>query len=167
MPGINIGLFGQTSTGKSTMINSLLGEEVAKTGYGETTIYAEPYKSKTAKYTLHDLPGKNDDISYFTMEYVAFWKGLSTRVIVIEETVKEMTTVTQLLDAIDLRYDLVVNKIDCVPEGELEKFKEQIRSEVTECSLKNCDNIWFICATNIQKFDWLQMVAALLPSAPQ
>ncbi|CAF0769496.1 unnamed protein product [Adineta steineri] len=164
MQGLNIGLFGQTSTGKSAMINSMLGEEVAETGYGETTTFAKPYESKMANYTLHDLPGKNDSVSYFTMEYIAFWKGLSSRVIVIEKTVKEMTTVIQLLDAIDLHYDLVVNKLDCVPEAERESFKQKIQSEIKECNLKNCDHVWFVSAINIQQFDWLQMVAALLPN---
>ncbi|CAF4110161.1 unnamed protein product, partial [Rotaria sp. Silwood1] len=35
LEGINIGFFGLTSTGKSTMLNSLLGQNVADTGVGE------------------------------------------------------------------------------------------------------------------------------------
>ncbi|CAF1284357.1 unnamed protein product [Rotaria sp. Silwood1] len=43
LEGINIGLFGLTSTGTSTIINSLFGQNVADTGFGETTTKITPY----------------------------------------------------------------------------------------------------------------------------
>ena len=46
MPGTNIGVFGQTSTGKSTMINSLVGSRVADVGVGETTKHKKAYKGR-------------------------------------------------------------------------------------------------------------------------
>ncbi|CAF1159449.1 unnamed protein product [Adineta steineri] len=99
----SFGVFGLTSTGKSTIINKLIGFDLAETGAGETTQEIQPYDGQG--YRLYDIPGRNDDLSYFTMEYIAFWKGLTGRLIVITSTIEEMTKVFRLLDAIHLRYD--------------------------------------------------------------
>ncbi|CAF3797037.1 unnamed protein product, partial [Rotaria magnacalcarata] len=106
MKGNNIAFFGRTSTGKSTMINRLIGEDVAVTGAGETTL--EPKKYTCTGFALWDMPGRNDDISYFSAKYIGFWKGLSRRTILIINTVKEMSHVCQLLDQLRLDYNIVV-----------------------------------------------------------
>jgi ribosome biogenesis GTPase A len=54
--------FGLTSTGKSTMINKLIGFDLA-----ETTQEIQLYDGRG--YRLFDIPGRNDDISYFSMEF--------------------------------------------------------------------------------------------------
>ena len=163
MEGRNFGFFGVTSTGKSTMINRLLDKKVAAVGAGETTTTVARYDGRG--YTLYDIPGKNDDLSYFSMEYVAFWKGLTARVVLITATLKEMTKVFRLLDAINLNYDVVVNKFDLVPYEERETFKKKIRDEVETCKLKGARNIWFVSAENPNQFpDWIQMVHFLTPS---
>ncbi|CAF0897319.1 unnamed protein product [Didymodactylos carnosus] len=93
--------------------------------------------------------------------------GLTRRAIVIQNTVKEMTSVTHLLDAIDLRYDFIVNKFDQVKEPQCEAFKQQIQNETKTCNLKNVDNIWFIAAESVPEFDWLQMMNAWVPNNTQ
>ena len=103
----SFGFFGLTSTGKSTLINRLIGFDTAETGAGETTMEIQPYDGQG--YRLFDIPGRNDDQSYFTMEYIALRKGLTGRLVLITPTVKEMTKVFRLLDALNLRYDIVVN----------------------------------------------------------
>ena len=75
----SFGFFGLTSTGKSTLINRLIGFDLAETGAGETTTEIQPYDGQG--YRLFDIPGRNDDQSYFTMEYIAFWKGLTGRLV--------------------------------------------------------------------------------------
>jgi hypothetical protein len=55
--------------------------KVAKTGAGETTKEITPYEGRG--YRLFDIPNRNDELSYFSMEYVAFWKGLTGRLIVM------------------------------------------------------------------------------------
>ncbi|CAF4170038.1 unnamed protein product [Rotaria sp. Silwood2] len=157
MEGRNFGFFGATSTGKSTMINKLLNKNVAATGAGETT--KEITKYDCADYFLYDVPGKNDDISYFSMQYISFWKGLTGRLVLIRSTLKEMTKVFRLLDAIGLHYDVVVNRFDEVAMEERDAFKQQINNEVTECKLKGVDHIWFLSARNPPQFpDWIEMV---------
>ena len=157
MQGRNFGFFGMTSTGKSTMINRLIGKESARVGPGETTTKIDKYAGPSC--TFYDIPGKNDDLTYFTMEYVSFWKGLTGRLVLVAATLKEMTKVFRLLDAIDLDYDIVVNKFDLVRFEERESFKAKIRDEVTQCKLKGARNIWFVSAENPDQFpDWIQMV---------
>ncbi len=167
MIGRNFGFFGVTSTGKSTMINKLLGKELAATGVGETTKEITDYNG--LNYTLYDIPGRNDDVSYFSMQYVAFWKGLTRRLVLIHHTVKEMTKVFHLLDVIGLHYDIIINKFDVVELEEREPFKQQIHNEIKECKLKGVDNVWFLSARNPPQFpDWVQMLKCLTdPSKDQ
>jgi GTP-binding protein EngB required for normal cell division len=158
--GHAFGFFGLTSTGKSTMINKLLGVEVARTGAGETTTEIEPYDGPG--FRLFDIPGRNDDLSYFSMEYVAFWKALTGRLVLITTTVKEMTKVFRLLDAIDLTYDIVVNKFDLVPVEEREAFKRQVDQQIRECDLKGVNHVWYVSAQNPRQFPhWMVMVYSL------
>lgn len=157
LDGRNFGFFGLTSTGKSTIINKLIGQNLAEVGAGETTTRIQPYVGQG--YRLFDIPGRNDEMSYFSMEYISFWKGLTARLVVITVTVKEMTKVLRLLDAIGLSYDIIVNKFDTVPFEEREKFKGKIQEEVTQNGLKGVNRIWFVSAENPKQFpDWLEMV---------
>ena len=156
----SFGFFGLTSTGKSTMINKLIGFDLAETGAGETTTEIQPYDGQG--YRLYDIPGRNDDQSYFTMEYIAFWKGLTGRLVLITATIKEMTKVFRLLDALNLRYDIVVNKFDTVPLEERQEFKRKIDQQIRECHLQGVDHVWYVSALNPQQFPhWLVMVDSL------
>ncbi len=61
MVGNNLAFFGQTSTGKSTIINRFLNRNVAVTGPGETKTTIDNYSG--TNFVVWDLPGKNDDLS--------------------------------------------------------------------------------------------------------
>ncbi|CAF5107694.1 unnamed protein product [Rotaria sp. Silwood1] len=160
MEGINIGFFGLTSTGKSTMLNALLDQKVADTGVGETTTKITPYNG--TKYTLWDVPGRNDEVSYFSMEYISFFKGLSRRLILIQASVKDISSMMKLLDEIGLRYDIVFNKFDKVEPDEQESIKKQINKEIKDIGLKGVEHIYFVSAKNPKMFDdWLTMVNSL------
>ena len=157
LEGKCFGFFGVTSSGKSSIINRLLGKDVAEVGPGETTTKIQGYEH--TGYCLYDIPGRNDDLSYFSMQYVSFWKGLTRRIVVVNATLKEMTKVFRLLDAIELHYDILVNKFDTVPFESRDSFKQKIRGEVQQCGLKGVKNIWFVSAENPKQFpDWLAMV---------
>ncbi|CAF1420850.1 unnamed protein product [Didymodactylos carnosus] len=133
------------------------GKQEAATGYGETTTVVQPYDGRN--YRLFDIPGRNDDLSYFSMEYISFWKGLTKIFVLITISVKEMTKVFRLLDAINLRYSIIVNKFDLVPAEQREQFKEKIQLEVRTCGLKGVDRLFFVSSMNPQQFDdWLKMV---------
>jgi GTP-binding protein EngB required for normal cell division len=154
--GRAFGFFGLTSTGKSTMINKLIGHDLAATGVGETTKEIQSYDGHS--YRLFDIPGRNNDISYFSMEYIAFWKGLTGRLVLITATIKEMTNVFHLLDAIHLRYDILINKFDLVPIEERQEFKRKLDQQIRECNLQGVDHIWYLSALNTKQFPhWLVM----------
>ena len=64
-----------------------LVERKPKTGVGETTTKIKAYNG--TGLTFWDVPGRNDEVSYLSMEYISFFKGLTRRVILIQATVKE------------------------------------------------------------------------------
>lgn len=156
LPGRNFGFFGITSVGKSSIINKLLGRDVAAVGAAETTTQIANYPGNN--FNLYDIPGRNDETNYFTMEYIAFWKGLTNRLIVIRATLKEMSKVLSLLDAINLPYDIAVNQFDSVPSGERDMFQANIRKEIQTLRLKGVRNVWFVSAKDPEQFpDWKAM----------
>ncbi|CAF2964834.1 unnamed protein product, partial [Rotaria sp. Silwood2] len=163
MKGNNVALFGLTSTGKSTMLNSLLGEKKAATGVGETTLEVASYAGRN--FVLWDIPGRNDEISYMSMQYMSFFKGLTRRLILVQHTVKENSSIMKLLDAIGINYDIVVNKMDRVEEEERAEFCEQIRQEIQKIGLKGVGRVFFVSAKYPAQFpDWLEMVNYLTNS---
>ena len=142
--------------GKSTIINKLLGKDLAAVGIGETTKEIQAYQGIGCR--LFDIPGRNDDIQYFSADYISFWKGLTYRLVAITHTIKEMTKVFKLLDAINLNYDIVVNKFDQVESGEADAFKLQLRQEIKVAGLQGVNQIFFVSARNPRQFpDWLTM----------
>ena len=157
MQGVNVALFGQTSTGKSTMLNALLRQNLAETGVGETTMKIKAYPGNT--YTLWDVPGRSDEVSYLSMEYVSFFKGLTRRLILIQATVKENSSMMKLLDELNLSYDIVFNKFDKVNVKEQPLVKAQIEKEIKELGLRKAGRVYFVSAKNTKMFDdWLKMV---------
>ncbi len=153
----NIGLFGVTSTGKSSTVNALLGSNLAGTGVGEATKEITAYDGRN--YRLYDFPGQNDDVSYFNKESIAYMKGLSHRLVLITATVKEVKKLLDLFEALDLHYDIVINKFDTIDFEERTAFREQINGEINEFQWKNIDHVWCISAKNPEQFpDWLEMV---------
>jgi len=157
LEGNNIGLFGLTSTGKSTMLNALLSKQLAATGVGETTTKIKSYPG--TNFILWDVPGRNDEVSYLSMEYISFFKGLTRRLILIQATVKENSSMMKLLDEIGLQYDIVFNKFDKVDPEDQEQVKKQIQLEVEKIGLRGVRKIYFVSAKNPKMFDdWLKMV---------
>ncbi|CAF4057677.1 unnamed protein product [Rotaria sp. Silwood1] len=157
--GRNIAIFGLTSTGKSTLVNSLMGKKVAATGRGETTTEIQAYPRE--QFTIWDVPGRNDETFHMTMEYISisFFKGLTIRLITIQCTVKESSSTMKFLDELGLDYDIIVNKFDTVDEDERDIFREQIHREIRELGLKNVNKVFFVSAKHQQMFpDWITMV---------
>ena len=157
MEGKNVALFGQTSTGKSTMLNALLGQNLAETGVGETTMKIKAYPG--TGYTLWDVPGRNDEVSYLSMEYVSFFKGLTRRLILITATVKENSSMMKLLDELNLGYDIVFNKFDKTDVEEQPLVKAQVDKQIKELGLRKVGKVYFVSAKNTKMFDdWRVMV---------
>ncbi|CAF4163901.1 unnamed protein product [Adineta steineri] len=157
LEGNHVALFGTTSCGKSTMLNVLYGKKVAETGFGETTREIKSYQAND--FVLWDIPGKNDEVSYMSMQYISFFKGLTRRIILVTNTLKESSSMMKLLDAIGLDYDIVVNKMDQCKKEEEAKFREAIETEKQTLGLQGVRSIFYISAENPTQFpDWLKMV---------
>ena len=157
LEGNNIGVFGLTSTGKSTLVNSLLGRKAAETGAGETTTKITPYSGRG--YTLWDAPGRNDVVSYEKEKYISLIKGLTYRLILIQSSVRENRDLMRLFNDLNLDYYIVVSKYDLVDEDEQEDFKRQIQRETRSLNLKQMQRVFFISAKYPNRFpDWLKMV---------
>lgn len=158
--GKNIGIFGLTSTGKSTIINSLLGRRAAVTGVGETTTEMTPHHGKG--FTLWDAPGRNDEMSYTSEKFLSSIKELTQRLIVIQSTVKENVDLMRLLDRMGLSYYILVNKLDLVDEDEQKQFQQNIQSEIRSIDLRCIQHVFFLSGKHPQMFpDWVQLVNKL------
>ncbi|CAF4907367.1 unnamed protein product, partial [Rotaria socialis] len=110
------------------MINSLVGEDVAAMGPGETTLESKKYTC--TDFALWDMPGRNDEVSYCSARYIGFFKGLSRCTILIISTVKEMSHACQVLDKLRLDYNIVVGKVDMMDAAEQDQFKKHIYDEI-------------------------------------
>lgn len=157
LAGNQFALFGSTSTGKSTMVNVLVGEDVAAVGVGETTTLITPYPGPN--FVVWDIPGNNDEVSYMTMQCVALLKGLKRRVILVRNTIKENSHLMKFLDANGLHYVIVVNQMDLIPEDARPAFMEKIHQEKTTLKLKGCDEIFFVSSIKRKMFpDWPKLL---------
>jgi len=161
MHGHNVGFFGDTSCGKSSTVNALLGKVVAEVGYGETTLDITPYAGIHQR--LWDLPGRNDEINYLTLPYITCMKGLDQRVVMIAKTLKEMSKVIRLLATLSLSCIIVVNQVDLVDAHEREKFKTAIMKE--RDTISPGTRVFFISAKHpvMFKADWESFVHAVAP----
>jgi len=121
----NVAFVGKTSVGKSTLLNSLLSDlgsaERAETGRGETTLVISRYQVSTL--CLWDFPGNNNIVSYYDSHSVSLLKAMNVVCVLIENTVKENSNLIELVSGLGCPVLLILNKIDCWQESELEKQK--------------------------------------------
>ena len=131
--GRNAAVFGVVSTGKSSLINALLGREVAETGIGETTLEFKSYQG--IGLTYWDCPGKHDQLTYLTADYISLIKGLTIRIIVVDITLKHMTGFISMLQRLNLPFIVVLNKWDAIAkasEAKRTKFEATIAEEIAQ-----------------------------------
>ena len=155
--GRSIGLFGLISSGKSTLVNSLLGRTVAEVGIGDTTMAVTQYQG--IGYTLWDAPGYSDEYDYTANdERVAIIKALSLRIVVVTATINSIIKFLTLLQQLSLPTVIVVNKCDLATAADLQQFKAKIAAEVAAHGL-SCD-VYFISADKPASFteDWDRLV---------
>ena len=100
---------------------------------GETTKKIQSYHGRGNR--LFHVPGRNNDLSYFSMEYIAFWKELTRWLMLTTATIKEISQIFRLLDALQLTYDIAVNKSDLVPFWGLKQLKQKIDREIQQAKL--------------------------------
>lgn len=158
--GRNVGYYGVTSAGKSSIINSCMGTAVCATGRGEITREITPYRHAALDITYWDIPGSNDRVSYMRTNMIALLKSLTIVVVVVTNTSNEMSKFIELLDHLNKPYLVLVNKIDQVDAQDLSQFKNVIHAEMQQAGNKMCQGVFFVSATK-RSGDWLDFVNTL------
>ena len=155
--GTNIALFGINGVGKSSLVNAFTNTTAAPVGPTDSTTSITGYQGST--FTIFDLPGLNDDVSYFVQEYISLLKGVSHRVVVVTATVKQMKKLINLFEYLELSYDIVVNKFDLIDVDERPAYQAKIQEEVQLPEWKHLHRLWFISAAQPGHLpDWLPLV---------
>ena len=158
--GINIALFGINGVGKSSLVNAFTNTTAAPIGPTNATTTITGYQG--SNFTIFDLPGLNDDVSYFDQKYIALLKGVSHRVVVVTATVKQMKKLINLFEYLELSYDIVVNKFDLIDVDGRKAFQAKIRKEVKLPEWKHLHRVWFISAAQPGRLpDWLPLMDRL------
>lgn len=144
----HVAFFGSTSVGKSTLINTILEEKVAKTGKGETTVSVAPYPAKFAPFVLWDFPGKNDEVSYFSTETLSLAKAMELCCVLFVATVKDCTAYIQLLES--MGKDFVCVLTQCDDDEWNDKEIEHVKSQTVEFvgKMKGYKGFYAISAKN-------------------
>lgn len=156
--GVNIGLLGNTSVGKSSIINSSVGREICETGMGQVTMEPRPYNMPNSELVFWDLPGKNDDISYLRAPYISCMKSMAFIGVVITATVSEVSSLIKMLQTLGIPYHIIVNKIDQARNAEqLARFRAQVDREVA--GLGNCfRGVFYVSAEDVRLGDWARLM---------
>jgi small GTP-binding protein len=151
--GLNVGFFGSSGVGKSSIINTLYGSKICKTGRMETTRDIVPYHPLNAQLTYWDIPGQTDEINYVTSEFIGLIKRLDFLGIVVWRTPTEMSKTMRLLDHIGVSYYLVINKLDDMDDDERGEFKNQFEAKVKECNV-HPTRLYYVSAKTPAIYDW-------------
>lgn len=93
--GLNIGFVGRTSSGKSSLINSMMGKRVAETGIGETTMKPTKYVHSTkgvTRISFFDCPGYGTKKYPTSNEYIVTMglRYFSIVVLCIEDALSDL-----------------------------------------------------------------------------
>eukprot|EP00540_Astrosyne_radiata_P001790 CAMPEP_0116833144 /NCGR_PEP_ID=MMETSP0418-20121206/6274_1 /TAXON_ID=1158023 /ORGANISM="Astrosyne radiata, Strain 13vi08-1A" /LENGTH=297 /DNA_ID=CAMNT_0004462563 /DNA_START=32 /DNA_END=922 /DNA_ORIENTATION=+ len=156
-----VGFQGQVSVGKSTMINALFGDKVAKVGKGRTT--AEPTKilrplrlapDSTRETHIYDLPGHDKEFNYMDMEALRVVNALDLVVAVYDNTIDYTDRLVKLALALGKKVVFVRNKLDDGDEEDELDWKEELerdRRALTEMFPDQNLKIFGISARNAYK----------------
>jgi small GTP-binding protein len=166
--GINIGYFGLTGVGKSSLINACIGEDVCKVGETETTKVEKPYRKINSKITYWDLPGQTDEINYMNTTFIGLLKSLKFVGVVITRSYTQSSSLMRLLQKIGVKYHVIVNQVD--KSNDLNVFKEKLKENfviLNEKYLKekkevlkfeNNSTPLFVSTKNVNKFDFDKLI---------
>jgi len=112
LSGKNVGFFGVTGAGKSSLINSCIGQKLCEEGENETTTIIKSVKSKYM--TFWDIPGQTDEIKYTHKDYISLAKSLSFIGVVVTNTPNQIINFITLLESLNLKYYIIKNKFDLI-----------------------------------------------------
>lgn len=163
----NIGFIGPTSSGKSTLLNTLARSKVAKTGVGQTTLDIAPVL-RVHDYQLWDFPGSNDEIEYLDYKFLAFLTCFTKIYVLFDSDVRACLNILRLLDSLKIPMALLRTKCDIYDPSEFEELQEQkkkTREFLTENHLPGIE-VYNVSTRNViqggELFDWQNFLVDLL-----
>lgn len=116
-PGVNIGCIGNTSSGKSSLMNKLAGSKVCEVGKGEVTTELSMVHEGPL-FRLWDFPGKHEANSYYDYNLILILCAMTRVVVMYESSPKEVFRLLQILNALKIDYILVRSKCDLYDSDE-------------------------------------------------
>lgn len=107
-----VAFYGQTSTGKSSLINLIMGQKVAEVGPGETTMNITPYIAPHGRLCLYDYPGNNDEISYYSGDILSLAKSMDLSCVLFTSTIKTNLKYCRLLTSMKCSFVALLTQTD-------------------------------------------------------
>lgn len=106
----SLAVLGQSGVGKSTIINSYVGKDVAEVGKVETTQNITIVEGN-AEYDFYDVPGSHDDrADFYHLDKLQKLKTLHVILVVYENRIQLVLNILRLLTALNIPLIAVRNK---------------------------------------------------------
>tara|TARA_B100001248_G_scaffold254855_1_gene233752 strand:+ start:470 stop:1285 length:816 start_codon:yes stop_codon:yes gene_type:complete len=162
---INIGIIGKPNSGKSTLFNTLLGENISPVGdeYGLTkTLYKNKFNHKDHEFIIFDTPGlrrksriSEKDELIRNLEVIKILKNVEIILLLIDSLEGITKQDFRLADLVINKNKIIFfifNKIDTIDDKR--KFRTQLKKFLkNNYSKHNLINIDFISAKNKFRID--------------
>lgn len=173
---VKIAIIGQSGSGKSSLINAIAGQRIAKVGATETTVEAQSFSSGGITFT--DLPGLGT-IKFPKDEYIAkFELEAYDAVIVVTANrfyendlwlIKEMNSLGKFIFVVRTKIDTAVESESYdngLSESQaLEKIRSDISANLSEIDIgKNHKGIYLTSSRFSSKYDFSRLMNTIANS---
>lgn len=123
----SVAVLGHSGVGKSSLINSLAGQEVTPVGIVDTTkVVCKCYEGPDMEYW--DVPGCSEERSYTNLRSIMAIKEMHFVLITYIDRAEHIVKLERLVAACNVPYLVVRNKIDSVTDEEAKKQGFESRS---------------------------------------
>lgn len=150
---IEVFFVGLVSSGKSSLINALLGSKVCRTGLDRTTtevrrVGCVPMPGGV-KAELYDCPGCDKEFDYRTTQWVDSVATAHVFVVVYKDTIEYIEEMLCILGAMNKRFLFVRTHCDCAEEDEIAGVLERDAKRFCDLLGRPCVCVG-VCARNPQ-----------------
>ena len=125
LPKVSVAILGGAGTGKSTLINKLVGKKVARVGTSVTTFeFKCVHEGELTNY--YDIPGSDDRYSYYNVKSLEQAQPLHLIIVLYTKRVTSVLRLEELIHALGVPYVLVRSQVDAdiASEGNVDEAKE-------------------------------------------
>jgi small GTP-binding protein len=155
----HVGIVGNTSAGKSTFLNALLGLKLA-VSMDHCTENCEVVARRGSR-VYWDVAGRNDQFEFYKVETLAFLKSLDVLIIAYCDDIGMITNIVRVASALGIkRIILLRTKVDQFRATDAHTLEQtRRRDEQLAGSLCTGADVYFVSAHNVMdgsgsKYDW-------------